>query len=362
MKKLLILLVTLLITSNTNGFFAQHLPLLKLDPEPLKPFHLETNALKELSTPQFINGKVLWIEETKADYEKRNTAHKKKSYLEYTESTEYKNWQVAHLDWRKNNLNWKEITIYPELLNAKERKEYDKPQPIIGENYNVTSKTLNIRTEPNKNSSILTTLNLDDEVKLIEIFDADWWLVEYNNIKGYAFNQFLKYNPMSGWEKRDYKSGTTPECENVTPQYDYKLDNYLKINVGSGTDVVVKLMKKGNYTDECIRIVYVRSSDVFEIKNIPEGQYYLKIAYGKDYRKKIIDNICYVKFMQNSQYEKGTEILDFNKIKQPDKVIGNIVYENWRIPSFELSLDVVFTNKNKNTFKANDISETEFNR
>jgi hypothetical protein len=121
-------------------------------------------------------------------------------------------------------------------------------------------------------------------------------------------------------------------------------------------------MKKNYYEDECIRIVYVRSKDTYEIRNIPEGRYYLKIAYGKDYRQKVVDNQCYVKFMQNAQYEKGVEVLDFNKIKQPDKKIGNEIYENWNVPSFELSLDVIVTKGTKSTFKSNDISEAEFNK
>ena len=63
--------------------------------------------------------------------------------------------------------------------------------------------------------------------------------------------------------------------------------------------------------------------DTYEIKNIPQDEYYLKIAYGKDIRKKIVDDMCYIKFMSNAKYEKGSEILKFKLIKQPDKTIGN---------------------------------------
>jgi len=230
------------------------------------------------------------------------------------------------------------------------------------EQYLVNSKTLNMRSGPGKEYEIVTTLSMGDAVTLIEKNENSWWSVDFDGTQGYVFSSLLKIDPYSGWEKKNYQSGVTPECENVTPKYDYELDNYLRINVGSGTDVVVKLMKKGYYEDECIRIVYVRSGDTYEIKNIPEGRYYLKIAYGKDYRKKIVDNICYVKFMKNAQYEKGSEILDFNKIKQPNERIGNNIYENWSVPSFELSLDVIVTKGTKSTFKSNDISEAEFNK
>lgn len=178
------------------------------------------------------------------------------------------------------------------------------------EQYIVSSQTLNMRTGAGKQHEVIGTLSEGDGVTLIEKSGNDYWYVDFDGTEGYVYSKSLKKDPYSDWEKKNYHSGVTPECENVTPQYDYKLDNYLRINVGSGTDVVVKLMKIGYYGDECIRIVYVRSSDNYEIKNVPEGRYYLKIAYGKDYRQKIADNQCYVKFMKNAKYDKGIDILN----------------------------------------------------
>jgi hypothetical protein len=157
----------------------------------------------------------------------------------------------------------------------------------------------------------------------------------------------------NGWNKKHYKSGETPECENVDPQYDYKLDNYLKVNVGSNTDVVIKLMKKQYGGDLCIRVVYIRSNETYYLKNIPEGNYYLKIAYGSDWRQKIVDQQCYGKFMKNAQYEIGKERLDYNVIHKND---------GYQVPSFELSLDVIVKRGTKPTFNSNDISEAEFNK
>ena len=229
------------------------------------------------------------------------------------------------------------------------------------EQYLVNSKTLNMRIGAGKEFVVIETLSIGDVVTLIEKDNNGWWLVDFDGKEGYVFSSFLKKDPYSGWEKKNYQSGVTPDCENVTPQHDYKLDNYLRIKVGSGTDVVVKLMKIGNYEDECIRIVYVRSNGNFEIENIPEGRYYLKMAYGRDFRQKIIDNQCTVKFMENPSYKKGDDILDFNKIKKPNQIIGNDVYENWSVPSFELFLDVIVTKGGK-TFKSDNISEAEFNK
>lgn len=233
----------------------------------------------------------------------------------------------------------------------------------INEEYVVNTKTLNIRTGPGKNYSVIRTLTQGDAVNVIHKTNSEWWEINIDDEVGYVYSSMLMIDSNKDWEKTNYESGVTPECENYTPKYDYELNNYLRIIVGKGTDVVVKLMKKGYYEDECIRIVYVRSGDTYEIKNIPQDEYYLKIAYGKDIRKKIVEDMCYVKFMNNAKYEKGSEILKFKLIKQPNKTIGNDVYENWNVPSYELFLDIIQTKKSKEkVFVAKKISEEEFNK
>jgi hypothetical protein len=233
--------------------------------------------------------------------------------------------------------------------------------PILGETYIVKTTSLNIRLKPSTDATVVTKLKQGDKVKLIYYNDNNWWFIQKDNYSGYVSSEFLIKDIYSGWEKKSYVSGTTPECENVTPQFDYNLNNYLRINVGSNTDVVVKLMKMGNYGDECIRIVYVRSTESYDIKNIPEGKYYVKLAYGQDYRQKIIDNKCHVRFMSNPIYKKGEDIFDFNKISKPDEKIGDKVYKKWDLPSYSLSL-VVRTTFGDNRFDSNKISEKEFNQ
>ena len=221
------------------------------------------------------------------------------------------------------------------------------------EQYLVNSNTLNMRSGAGKEFEVIANLSIGDAVILSEKFDNGWWMVDFEGKQGYVFGQLLKKDPNSGWNKKNYESGETPECENVTPQYDIKLDNYLKVNVGSNTDAVVKLMKKQYGGDVCIRIVFIRSRETYYLKKIPEGNYYLKIAYGSDWRQKIVDQQCYGKFMKNAQYEIGQENLDYNLIHN---------FDGDQIPSFELSLDVVVSRDTKPTFKSNDISEAEFNK
>ncbi len=342
---------------------SQKLKYLKLDPEPMMPIFFEYDVFK-ISPLEYkgINGNIVKSEETKEEYDKRNVDFKKMLLDEHINSPEYKKWYGEHLNWRKRNPNWKKITMYPELINQNVKQKINSTPPQIGEFYLVTAKTLNIRSEANNKASIIASLNLGAQVKLINADNKTWWLIRDGINEGYVFSQFLKFDPNIGWDKTNYKSGDTPVCENVDPQYDYKIDNYLKINVGSGTDVVVKLMKIEFNGDQCIRIVYVRSNENYEIVNIPQGKYYLKIAYGKDYRQKIINNKCFVKFMKDAEYEKGAEILNFNLVKQPNKIIDGNEFENWDVPSFVLSLDVITSKGITKSFKSNVISEDEFNK
>lgn len=226
--------------------------------------------------------------------------------------------------------------------------------------YLVNVSSLNMRSGPGAEFKVVKMLLKNEKVILIEKKDNGWWHVISNSIDGYVNSSYLKIDDEKDWEKTNSYTGGTPECSNVTPKYDYEMDNFLKINVGSNTDVIVKLMDKS--TDDCIRIVYVRSGESFSIKNIPEGKYYLKIAYGKDYRKKINNSQCYVKFMKNAEYEIGKETLDFALIKKSNTRRGRDEYENWEVPSYELSLDVIVSKNRKNTFNSQKISEESFNQ
>jgi hypothetical protein len=222
----------------------------------------------------------------------------------------------------------------------------------FSQNYKVNSEKLNIRSGPSTKFEILHQLTFGEEVLVVEKNQSGWWKIKYSNINGFVASKNLKEENYNDWEKKTYISGTTPDCENITPEYDYKIDNYLKIQVGGGTDVVVKLMQKSHTEAKCIRVVYINSGDTYYIKNIPEGLYYLKIAYGKDYRQSIVNNKCKIKFIQNPIYEKGSKVLDFY-VKTDNNGIS--------VPSFELKLDVITKSTKDENFNTGNISEEEFN-
>lgn len=359
MKQFILLFTLSIFTLDTQA--QETSPIKYYELEPSKPFFYYIGTFPK-SSINYVNGRVVIQEESKEEFRKRDQQEYKKEYSEYIQSKEYQSWLKEHIEWRKRNPNWKEITRYTELLTAAEIVARNKPKPIKGESYNVTSKTLNLRKSPDKNATILKTLSKGSSVVLIESIDSNWWFVQIDSLKGFVFFQYLKLDPYSGWEPIKHQSGDQPACINVTPLYNYEIDNYLKIKMGPGTDAVVKLMKNDLTVPVCIRMAYVRGSDSFKMKNIPEGQYFLKIAYGNDFRQKIINNKCEVKFMNNAIYKKGDQILDFVRIKQPDRIIAGKVYESYNVQSYELKLGVVVSKNMNDKFESNNISEFDFNR
>lgn len=167
---------------------------------------------------------------------------------------------------------------------------------------------------------------------------------------------------LDNWKETNLVSGNVSLCENIISQYDYDIDNELLVNVGSNTDVVIKLMKKEANKEICIRVVYIRSKDSYSIKNIPTGLYFLKIAYGNDYRQKVEGKKCILKFMKKAMYEKRTDEFEFYIKRLPDEKRGDYIYKHWENPSYSLSLDVIQSLDEEENFKSNEISESEFNK
>lgn len=161
----------------------------------------------------------------------------------------------------------------------------------------------------------------------------------------------------ASWEKKSYKSGETPKSfGKFKGEFDYKLDNYLKVNVGKNTEVVVKLVKMGKTPaeDKTVRVNYIKSNTTHFFRNIPEGEYYCVIAYGKDWRENVEAGKVVGTFTKNALYEKGQDILNFNAIKTEKGI---------NIPSYTLSLDLMpnGTLGYDNNEDADNISAGKFN-
>ena len=137
----------------------------------------------------------------------------------------------------------------------------------------------------------------------------------------------------TGWTITDYNTGDIPGCSAFVPRYDFDLNNSLHISVGNQFDAVIKLVNQS--TQKCIRYIYMKSGSTFEIRNIPQGKYYLKTAYGNNWMEKKTGENCFGVFSDNPVYIDNREILDFGL---------TYTANGYRTPSYTLILDILQTN------------------
>ncbi|WP_074408981.1 MULTISPECIES: SH3 domain-containing protein [Aquimarina] len=158
----------------------------------------------------------------------------------------------------------------------------------------------------------------------------------------------------SSWEKKTYKSGATPKSFNFKGKFDYKLDNYLKIKVGKNTEVVIKMYKMGKTKadDQLVRVTFINSNATQFIRNIPEGEYYLKIAYGKEWKETTENGKKFGTFTKNALYEHSKQILDFNTVKTSKGI---------NVPSYNLALDLLPSGGGYSTGSDDNITASKFN-
>ncbi|MDR2026813.1 MAG: hypothetical protein LBQ01_04540 [Prevotellaceae bacterium] len=156
---------------------------------------------------------------------------------------------------------------------------------------------------------------------------------------------------MEGWTETRISNGRMKRCYNVVSQTG-DIDNYLDVYVGGNTDVAIKIMNCS--TNVCIRYVYVNSNTSYRVRNIPQGRYYLKIAYGKEWYFKIENGQCIGRFLRSPLYKKGDDILDYN-------LKYNYLGDGYDVPSYSVRLDIISSNRS-NEFETTNITEDEFNR
>ena len=138
-------------------------------------------------------------------------------------------------------------------------------------------------------------------------------------------------------------------CINQNSQYDKSLDNYLKITVGTNTEVIVNLIN--TETSEIIRTAYIPKKTMHYIRHIPEGKYRLDVVYGENYTEETVDEKCKGFFKNEKISETGEDILDYNTITTD---------QGKNVPSYSLALELLPENaKNYTDSSPNDNKSNE---
>lgn len=130
----------------------------------------------------------------------------------------------------------------------------------------------------------------------------------------------------------------------IQPKYGLQ-DNYFDITMGNGYNVAIKIVDAA--TDYCVRYVIVNENSTMTLSQIPQGKYYLKLAYGQDWMEFASDSIVIGKFTRNAFYERSQQTYDFGKKNSQEEV------------NFDLRINVKDA-VGMNNFETTPISEDEF--
>lgn len=149
-----------------------------------------------------------------------------------------------------------------------------------------------------------------------------------------------------GWDFANPNGGELDEAYGVHPVYGIQ-DNYFDIVIGEGCSVAIKIVNAS--TDKCIRYVYVPENETVTVSQIPQGLYYLKLAYGRDWMEQKTDTMVHGKFTRGVFYERSTNSYDFGKKNSQDFV------------TYRLEINVV-DGLVENNFHTEQITEEEFEK
>lgn len=149
-----------------------------------------------------------------------------------------------------------------------------------------------------------------------------------------------------GWMLKGLQGGEFDKSYGVTPVYGIQ-DNYFDIIIGHGCCVAIKIVDAA--TEKCIRFVYIPEGEMVTVSEIPQGLYYLKLAYGKDWMELYTDSVVHGKFTKSAFYERSTKVYDFGKKNSQD------------IVNYRLEINVV-DGEAENNFYTEQISEEEFEK
>lgn len=147
----------------------------------------------------------------------------------------------------------------------------------------------------------------------------------------------------AGWTMESPSEDLTKDY-GIKPVYGTQ-DNYFDISIGKGCNVAVKIMDYR--TDKCIRYVYVAENTTTTVQEIPQGVYYLKLAYGYDWMEVQTNEGKIGKFTKSVFYGRSQDTFDFGVKNSRNKI------------NYRLEINVK-DSKLENNFVAIPIDEKEF--
>ncbi len=151
----------------------------------------------------------------------------------------------------------------------------------------------------------------------------------------------------------DFITREATACSSCPPCRDESQQNWLTIRCAPSTDAAVRLIDKA--TGRCCRLAFVAAGDSLRLTGIPAGQYFCRIAYGRDWQ---FDDpgSCRGHFAAKAIYKESKRIFDFRPLERKKYV---------QYPGFVLSLSLTEETAPADAGKAvkdQPITADQFNR
>lgn len=185
--------------------------------------------------------------------------------------------------------------------------------------------------------------------KIASFFFSALTFVACNNVAGvqqqvHENSEYQEQLMRDGWTHEELTDTELGVEYGVRPVFGIQ-DNYFDITMGEGYSVAVKIVDAN--TNNCIRYAIVLENSTTTVTQIPQGLYYLKLAYGKDWMELHTDSMILGKFTRNAFYERSREYYDFGKKNSQEEV------------NYELRINVRDAT-GMNNFETTPISEEDF--
>ena len=148
-----------------------------------------------------------------------------------------------------------------------------------------TKKNANLRKEPDTKSQVLIVILKNKPIIVYEVAsnNPDWFIVEYNNIRGYIYGELITKEKSTDWIVKKDKDEKNEETINGDETSEEDIVQNIIKNCNSGYSTNDSFNSKSTYKDYCSCYGY----GVIEIVDDDEAEYYDKYEeFSKEFNEK----------------------------------------------------------------------------
>lgn len=194
---------------------------------------------------------------------------------------------------------------------------YGNSSSTYGTTYYVSSNSLNVRSGPSTNYSVLTSLSYGDDVQVLETSNSSWTKVRANSTIGYVYSSFLSFSQPSYSTSDYFSTPSTTFSNDFANTYSnsstiYKTTNFVNtstLNVRSGASTNYSVLTSLSYGDQ-VEVVGTANSNWTKVKVSYFDGYSYKTKTGYVYSDYISSSDPSFSNYNSSAYTSNNDAFD----------------------------------------------------